>query len=126
MGRPKAANDAVPEHRACLDGEPVAPATHPWPSRPETPLAPDWPSLMSIETVAAYLDMSPSSARTFLARNGIRPVTTGMSLARWRVRDIDACIDRLPVRGEVPVTPIEADPLALAERNLARRNARRR
>jgi hypothetical protein len=126
MGRPTAANDPVPEYRFHLDGEPVAHATGHRPSRPETSIAPDWPSLMSIETVGAYLDMSASSARTFLARNGIGPVTTGMSLARWRVRDIDACIDRLPVRGEVPVTPVEADPLALAERNLARRNARRR
>lgn len=65
---------------------------------PPIPL-PNWPALLDEDLAAAYLHMSPESFRAVTAQNKVAPVDMGLRLLRWRRRDLDALVDRLPARG---------------------------
>lgn len=86
---------------------------------------PDWPALMDAPTAAAYLSISESSFR-FVARvQGVKPVDMGLATVRWRRKDLDGLIDRLPARGANihAATPAIQDPAEVALVR-ARRRAR--
>jgi hypothetical protein len=59
---------------------------------------PDWPAMMELEMALAYTRLGEDSFRSLLSRHGVRAVDLGNSLVRWRKADIDAMIDRLPLR----------------------------
>jgi hypothetical protein len=81
---------------------------------------PDWPATMSIETACDYLDLSESSFRYVTKMAGVRQVDYfGLGVARWRRKDLDGMVDRLPARGEcsLPNEPpaLTESPNALAD-----------
>lgn len=84
---------------------------------------PDWPALMSVELAAAYVGLSPDSFQALAARKGLRAVDLGLRALRWRRRDLDALIDRLPVRGErapLPAPDLADQALQLVARRVGR------
>jgi hypothetical protein len=87
---------------------------------------PDWPALMDTALAAAYCSMSEASFRFVARRRDVKPVDTGLSLVRWRRKDLDGLIDSLPGRGanSAPVVDVEIDPAETALRR-ARDRARR-
>ena len=51
------------------------------------------PLLISVETLAEMLDISPRSVwRRLSSREMIEPVRIGSSV-RWRLRDVEECVD---------------------------------
>jgi predicted DNA-binding transcriptional regulator AlpA len=101
----------------------------------DDPLPRDWPALMDLATVSAYLALAPGSVASLLRRENIFPVELGGRFKRWRRSDLDALIARLPARGapaEPACQPLESGvdwALAAVERRSStqrRRSASRR
>ncbi len=68
---------------------------------------PDWPALMDADTAALYCcGISVATFKAFANLHGVKPIDMGLRLLRYRRRDLDALIDRLPARGE-PSTRVE-------------------
>lgn len=59
----------------------------------------DWPALMDLGTAGDYLALKPASLLRLLGRENIQAVDVGAKLRRWRRRDLDDLIARLPPRG---------------------------
>lgn len=91
-------------------------------SRSDLPL-PNWPGLMDTATASAYLSMSEASLRLLAHRVGVTPVDCGgLSMTRWRRRDLDAMIDSLPQRdGTVVAQASVVDDAAAALERVRRR-----
>lgn len=60
---------------------------------------PNWPAAMDTALAASYLGLSEASFRAVAAREHVAPIDLGLSVTRWRKRDLDALVDRLPARG---------------------------
>ncbi|MFC3077852.1 hypothetical protein ACFODL_07100 [Phenylobacterium terrae] len=56
----------------------------------------DWPALMDLATAGDYLALSPGSLINLLRRENVSPVDVGSRHRRWRRRDLDALVERLP------------------------------
>jgi predicted DNA-binding transcriptional regulator AlpA len=69
---------------------------------------PAWPAMMDLQLALAYTTLGEDSFRSVMARGGVRPVDLGTSQLRWRKADIDAAIDKLPLRR--PKSPPGATP----------------
>jgi hypothetical protein len=93
------------------------------------PLAlPNWPALMDEAMASAYLDVAPATFRAIAARAKVAPVDLGHRLTRWRRRDLDALVDKLPARSN-PAEPQAAnqpDPADAADEALRRAERRAR
>jgi hypothetical protein len=89
---------------------------------------PNWPALMDARLSAAYCDMAESTFRALAALRGVRPVDLGLSVTRWRKRDLDALIDSLPTRGEPDAPPpaLTQDPAAEALERARKRHEERK
>lgn len=59
----------------------------------------DWPALMDLRTAGEYLALRPSTVVRFLERQAVPAVDLGVRLRRWRKRDLDVLIARLPPYG---------------------------
>lgn len=55
-----------------------------------------WPALMTLETAGDYLGLSTGSLIGLLRRENVSPVDLGGRVRRWRRRDLDALVERLP------------------------------
>lgn len=73
----------------------------------------DWPALMDLQTASDYLALAPGSLAGFLSRQGVEPVALGARLRRWRRCDLDAVVDRLPLRSVVNPTPCQDDEIGV-------------
>jgi hypothetical protein len=68
----------------------------------------DWPALMDLATAGDYLALAPGSLINLLRRENVSPVEIGGRLRRWRRRDLDALIERLPLQwARAPDAPTE-------------------
>lgn len=75
-----------------------------------------WPSLLDDDLVAEYCSMSKDSFLVLAHHYKLRPVELPLRLLRWRTADVQAMLDRLPLRGQ-PDAPSAAplpDPAAMA------------
>lgn len=61
------------------------------------PTARDWPALMDLSTAGDYLAIAPGSLLSLLRREHVSPVDLGLKLRRWRRRDLDDLVERLPM-----------------------------
>lgn len=61
------------------------------------PTARDWPALMDLTTAGDYLALAPSSLLGLLRREHVSPVDLGLKLRRWRRKDLDDLVERLPL-----------------------------
>ena len=61
------------------------------------PTARDWPALMDLTTAGDYLALAPGSLLSLLRREHVSPVDLGLKLRRWRRRDLDDLVERLPM-----------------------------
>ena len=61
------------------------------------PTARDWPALMDLATAGDYLALAPSSLLGLLRREHVSPVDLGLKLRRWRRKDLDQLVERLPL-----------------------------
>ena len=61
------------------------------------PTARDWPALMDLTTAGDYLAIAPGSLLSLLRREHVSPVDLGLKLRRWRRRDLDDLVERLPM-----------------------------
>lgn len=61
---------------------------------------PNWPAAMDTGMAAAYVGLSEASFRALACREQVFPIDMGLSVTRWRKRDLDGLIDRLPLRGQ--------------------------
>lgn len=59
----------------------------------------DWPALMDLRTASDYLNLGRGSLLGLLSREQVHPVDVGAKLRRWRKRDLDNLIERLPAYG---------------------------
>lgn len=59
---------------------------------------PAWPALMDLPLALAYTSLKEDAFKALMHRNGVRPVDLGTSQLRWRKADLDAAIDRLPLK----------------------------
>lgn len=57
----------------------------------------DWPTLMDLATAGDYLALAPGSLLSLLKRERVAPVALGVKLRRWRRRDLDDLVERLPM-----------------------------
>ncbi len=57
----------------------------------------DWPALMDLATAGDYLALAPGSLLGLLRREHVSPVDLGFKARRWRRRDLDELVDRLPM-----------------------------
>lgn len=57
----------------------------------------DWPALMDLGTAGDYLAIAPGSLLALLRREHVSPVDLGIKLRRWRRRDLDDLVERLPM-----------------------------
>lgn len=67
---------------------------------------PHWPALLDDALAAAFMCMSEDSLATVAALHGVRKVNTGLRLSRWKLKDLEALVDRLPYRGQLDAPPI--------------------
>lgn len=94
------------------------------------PTARDWPALMDLTTAGDYLALAPSSLLSLLKREHVSPVDLGLKARRWRRRDLDDLVERLPMswvqeeRGDREVRQQSEAALAAVERRA--RSVRRR
>lgn len=84
---------------------------------------PDWPALMDERMAAAYCSICPVTFQALASRYGVAPVDMGARVTRWRKRDLDGLVDRLPARGDPRDTAPVVD-MAQAALENARRRAR--
>jgi hypothetical protein len=71
----------------------------------------DWPALMDLATAGDYLALTPGSLINLLRRENVSPVEIGGRLRRWRRRDLDALVERLPLRWAGPAdAPADDEP----------------
>ena len=72
---------------------------------------------------AKYLALGEASFRALAVRAGVAPVEMGLAVTRWRRRDLDSLVEKLPARGTVPVADDspEIDPAQAALERIARR-----
>lgn len=61
------------------------------------PTARDWPALMDLTTAGDYLALAPNSLLGLLRREHVSPVDLGLKLRRWRRKDLDDLVERLPL-----------------------------
>jgi hypothetical protein len=61
------------------------------------PTARDWPVLMDLNTAGDYLALAPGSLMALLRREHVSPVDLGLRARRWRRRDLDDLVERLPL-----------------------------
>lgn len=61
------------------------------------PTTRDWPALMDLATAGDYLALAPSSLLSLLRRERVSPVDLGLKARRWRRRDLDDLVERLPL-----------------------------
>lgn len=54
-----------------------------------------WPALMSLSTLARYLNMSEESVRRICP---VQPLDLGLGRNLWRIQDIDSWLAGLPAR----------------------------
>ena len=86
----------------------------------------DWPALMDLRTASDYLNLARGSLLGLLSREQVHPVDVGAKLRRWRRRDLDNLIERLPAYGAgrpaaPPAAPGTDVALAAVERRALRR-----
>jgi hypothetical protein len=61
----------------------------------------EWPALMDLETAGHYLALAPGSLVGLLRREKVPPVDLGARIRRWRRKDLDDLVDRLPPAASV-------------------------
>jgi hypothetical protein len=61
------------------------------------PTTRDWPALMDLTTAGDYLALAPGSLLGLLRREHVSPVDLGLKVRRWRRRDLDDLVERLPM-----------------------------
>lgn len=54
---------------------------------------------MDLQTAGEYLQLKPSTLASLLGRECVHAVDVGARLRRWRRRDLDTLIERLPAAG---------------------------
>lgn len=89
---------------------------------------PAWPALLTTELACAYLQVGEPSLRLLARKHGIQPREMGgLSMTRWRLKDLDTLVDSLPEKGaEISPETISANDPASAEERALQRAARRR
>jgi len=60
------------------------------------PAGRDWPALMDLQTAGDYLGLSAGALIGLLKRENVSPVALGGRARRWRRRDLDDLVERLP------------------------------
>jgi len=78
---------------------------------------------MDSDMAAAYCSVCPVTFQALAGRYGVAPVDMGARVTRWRKRDLDTLVDRLPARGDPKDTAPVVD-LAQAALEKAERRAR--
>jgi excisionase family DNA binding protein len=66
---------------------------------------------MSAEMAAAYLSMDEASFRRVAITGNVSPVELDLDLERWRRKDLDALLRRLPLRKPEPARPQVVQPV---------------
>lgn len=82
------------------------------------PTARDWPALMDLTTAGDYLALAPGSLLGLLRREHVSPVDLGLKLRRWRRKDLDELVERLPLTW-VQEARLDPDDRARADAALA-------
>ena len=63
---------------------------------------PAWPRLLMRRNAAAYLDMSETKFQELVDSGQIASPSQIGRMVRWRLEDLNAFVDELPRRDEVP------------------------
>lgn len=86
----------------------------------------DWPALMDLATAGDYLGLPPGSLMSLLRSWNVSPVDLGTRARRWRRRDLDSLLERLPLawtqeEDEADAAAVDAAVAAVDSRAAGRR-----